>query len=122
MGVVFNAYKQATDLEITARLILHTKEVLNTYLAEFCEQPIDKLRLDTDRDFYMTPDEALAYGIIDEVVTTKFVPKKPPMPDLKVPPPPAVYDQSVVGDSVKREQQKKTYGNSPYGNKMRRFT
>ena len=53
---------EATELEITAKLMLHTKEVLNTYLSAFSEQPIDKLRLDTDRDFYMTPQEALSYG------------------------------------------------------------
>ena len=40
---------QATDLEITAKLILHTKETLNTYLSAFCEQPMDKIRMDTDR-------------------------------------------------------------------------
>ena len=40
---------QATDLEITAKLILHTKETLNTYLSAFCDQPMDKIRMDTDR-------------------------------------------------------------------------
>jgi hypothetical protein len=45
--------------------MLHTKEVLNTYMAAFCEQPVDKLRRDTDRDFYMTPQEARAYGLVD---------------------------------------------------------
>lgn len=75
---------EATDLEITAKLMLHTKEVLNTYMAAFCEQPIDKLRVDTDRDFYMTPDEALAYGLIDEVIQHKKMIARPKIPSLKV--------------------------------------
>jgi ATP-dependent Clp protease protease subunit len=48
---------EASDLEISAKLMLHTKETLNTYMAAFCDQSVDKLRLDTDRDFYMTPQE-----------------------------------------------------------------
>lgn len=83
---------EATDLEITAKLMLHTKEVLNTYLSAFSNQPIDKLRTDTDRDFYMTPDEALAYGLIDEVIKTKFPTPKAKIPSLKVPPPLSIYD------------------------------
>lgn len=75
---------QATDLEITAKLMLHTKEVLNTYMAAFCEQPIDKLRRDTDRDFYMTPQEALQYGLIDEVIQHKRVLPDPKIPSLRV--------------------------------------
>jgi ATP-dependent Clp endopeptidase proteolytic subunit ClpP len=75
---------EATDLEITAKLMLHTKEVLNTYMSEFCQQPIDKLRSDTDRDFYMTPDEALTYGLIDEVIQHKNMIKRPKIPSLKV--------------------------------------
>jgi hypothetical protein len=73
-------------LEITAKLMLHTKEVLNTYMSAFCEQPIDKLRVDTDRDFYMTPDEALSYGLIDSVIQHKKMIPKPKIPSLKVPP------------------------------------
>ena len=76
---------EATDLEISAKLILHTKDVLNTYLSAFCDQPMDKLRLDTDRDFYMTPEEALSYGIIDEVIQHKNMIKSPKIPSLKVP-------------------------------------
>jgi hypothetical protein len=73
-------------LEITAKLMLHTKEVLNTYMSAFCEQPIDKLRVDTDRDFYMTPDEALSYGLIDSVIQHKKMIPKPKIPSLKVHP------------------------------------
>lgn len=86
---------EATDLEISAKLILHTKDVLNTYLSAFCDQPMDKLRLDTDRDFYMTPEEALSYGIIDEVIQHKNMIKTPKIPSLKVrymsPPPSALH-------------------------------
>ena len=89
----------ATDMEITAKLILHTKECLNTYLASFCDQPIEKLRNDTDRDFYMTPDEALEYGIIDEVIQHKFMIPRPKVPQLKVPPPLSIYD---VGNIAKK--------------------
>lgn len=64
--------------------MLHTKEVLNTYMSTFCDQPIDKLRVDTDRDFYMTPDEALAYGLIDEVIQHKNMIARPKIPSLKV--------------------------------------
>jgi len=83
---------EATDLEIAAKLILNTKETLNTYLAAFCDQPIDKIRDDTDRDFYMTPDEALSYGIIDEVIQHKRMIKTPKIPSLKVPPPISIFD------------------------------
>jgi len=87
---------EATELEIIAKLMLHTKETLNTYMAAFCDQPIDKLRVDTDRDFYMTPDEALAYGLIDEVIQHKNVLSRPKIPSLRVPPPLTIYDLGVV--------------------------
>jgi len=89
---------EATELEITAKLMLHTKEVLNTYLSAFSEQPIDKLRLDTDRDFYMTPQEALSYGLIDEVIQHKRMIKTPPIPSLKVPPPLSIYDLGNIAN------------------------
>lgn len=79
-----------------AKLMLHTKETLNTYLAEFCSQPIDKIRTDTDRDFYMTPSEALSYGIIDEVIQHKNMLPNPKIPSLKVPPPLSIYDLGNV--------------------------
>jgi ATP-dependent Clp endopeptidase proteolytic subunit ClpP len=87
----------ATDMEIMAKLILHTKETLNTYLSEFCTQPIDKIRTDTDRDFYMTPEESLSYGIIDEVIQHKnMLKERPKVPKLKVPPPLSIYDVGLV--------------------------
>lgn len=101
------AQGEATDLEITAKLILHTKEVLNTYMAAFCDQPIDKLRVDTDRDFYMTPQEALAYGLIDEVIPHKNMIKRPKIPSLKVPPPLSIYDLGNVANPL---PEKRSYG------------
>ena len=60
------AQGQAADIEIQAKEILFIREVLNTYIAEYCDQPKDKVEADCDRDFFMTPEEAVAYGIIDE--------------------------------------------------------
>lgn len=60
---------QATDIEITARHILRTKEKLNKILSEQTGQPIDVISTDTDRDNWKTAEEALAYGLIDEIVT-----------------------------------------------------
>lgn len=71
-------------MEISAKLILHTKAVLNTYMAAFTGQSEAKVRLDTDRDFYMTPQEAKSYGLIDEVIQHKRVLPTPKIPSLKV--------------------------------------
>jgi ATP-dependent Clp protease, protease subunit len=60
------AQGQAADIEIQAKEILFIREVLNTYIAEYCDQPKDKVEADCDRDFFMTPEEAVEYGIIDE--------------------------------------------------------
>ena len=83
---------EASELEITAKLILHTKEVLNTYLSAFTQQPMDKIRRDTDRDYYMTPEEALQYGLIDEVIQHKRMISRPKIPNLTVTPPLSIYD------------------------------
>lgn len=61
----------ATDIEIHAREILHARERLNKILAEHTGQPIDKVAEDVDRDYFMGPDEARGYGIIDHVVKHK---------------------------------------------------
>lgn len=106
------AQGEATDLEITAKLILHTKEVLNTYMSAFTDQPIDKLRQDTDRDFFMTPNEALTYGLIDEVIQHKNMISKPKVPSLKVPPPLSIYDLGRVAKPLPKqsnEPMKKTW-------------
>ena len=59
---------QAEDIRIQAEKILKTREVLNRILAERTGQPLDKIENDTDRDFYMTAQEAEEYGLIDEVI------------------------------------------------------
>jgi ATP-dependent Clp protease, protease subunit len=61
---------QATDIEIHAREILRLKDSLNEIIAKHTGQPFEKIRTDTDRDFFMSGDEAKAYGIVDEVIHT----------------------------------------------------
>ena len=58
---------QATDIEIRTRQILKTKATLNRPLAEMTGQSLEKVQADTERDYFMTSEEAKAYGIIDEV-------------------------------------------------------
>ena len=71
---------QAADIEIQAKEILFVRAQINAYLARFCDQPEDKIEADCDRDFYLTPDQALDYGLIDEVIKTKSSHiKMPPM-------------------------------------------
>ena len=60
---------QATDIEIEAKEILRMKAMLNGILAENCGQPIEKIKEDTERDHYMSAQEACDYGLIDKVVT-----------------------------------------------------
>ncbi|WP_290902244.1 ATP-dependent Clp endopeptidase proteolytic subunit ClpP [Aquabacterium sp.] len=62
------AQGQATDIEIHAREILKTREQLNKILAERSGQPLDKIQNDTERDYYMTAEEAATYGLIDKVL------------------------------------------------------
>ncbi len=62
------AQGQATDIEIHAREILKTREQLNKILAERSGQPLEKIQNDTERDYYMTADEAATYGLIDKVL------------------------------------------------------
>ncbi len=59
---------QATDVEIHAKEILKMKETLNRILSEHTGQPIEKIQADTDRDFFMSAEEAKAYGIVDDVI------------------------------------------------------
>ncbi|GAB4423251.1 MAG: ATP-dependent Clp endopeptidase proteolytic subunit ClpP [Thermodesulfovibrionales bacterium] len=59
---------QATDIEIHAKEILRVKDTLNSILAYHTGQPIEKVQADTDRDFFMSGDEAREYGIVDEVI------------------------------------------------------
>ena len=62
---------QATDIEIHAEEIIKTKKRLNAILAKNSGQDFDKVSSDTDRDYFMTADEAKEYGLIDEVITQK---------------------------------------------------
>ena len=62
---------QATDIDIQAREILRLKEELNYMLADLTGQPIDKIAADTERDYYMTGEQAKQYGIIDEILVKK---------------------------------------------------
>src|SRR3990172_4750841 len=66
---------QATDIEIHAKEILRMKESLNNILAFHSGQPIERIRQDTERDFFMSGEEAKKYGIIDEVIKER-VPKR----------------------------------------------
>lgn len=59
---------QATEIEIAAKHILKTKEKLNRIMAENCGRPVEDLMRDTDRDNWLTADEALAYGLVDKVI------------------------------------------------------
>jgi len=63
-------YGQATDVEIHAKEILKTKGTLNNILAGHTSQSIDKIQTDTERDFFMSGQEAKDYGIIDEVIVS----------------------------------------------------
>ena len=60
---------QATDIEIVAKQILKTKENLNRILAENTGKPIEQIYADTERDNYMSAQEALEYGLVDKVIT-----------------------------------------------------
>lgn len=62
---------QATDIEITAKHILKTKEKLVKILADNTGQPTSKLAEDMERDYYMSAQEALEYGIVDKVLTNR---------------------------------------------------
>jgi len=69
--VLGGTHGQATDIEIHARDILRTKEQLNRILAERTGQALEKIQRDTERDYFMTADEACGYGIVDQVVVKR---------------------------------------------------
>ncbi len=62
---------QASDIDIHAKEILRIKSELNIILAEATGQPLDRIETDTDRDFFMSGDQAVEYGIIDRVISTR---------------------------------------------------
>lgn len=66
---------QATDIEIHAREILKMKETLNGIISQHTGQSLEKIQTDTDRDFFMSGQEAKEYGIVDEVISTLKVGK-----------------------------------------------
>jgi ATP-dependent Clp protease protease subunit len=68
------AQGQATDIEIHAKEILKTREQLNRIYAERTGQPLEKIRADMERDFFMDPEEAKAYGLIDQVLNKRAGP------------------------------------------------
>ena len=70
------AQGQATDISIQAKEILRTKERLNEILSFHTGKPIDVITKDSDRDFFMSPEEANTYGLVDVVVSTPKLEKK----------------------------------------------
>lgn len=71
---------QATDIEIQAKEIMFVRAQINSHIAAFTGQPLAKVEEDCDRDFFLTPEQAVDYGLIDEVVKTKTSHiLKPPM-------------------------------------------
>jgi len=62
---------QASDIDIHAREILRVKEELNEILSRHTGQPLDRVTADSDRDFFMTGEQAREYGVVDEVITKR---------------------------------------------------
>lgn len=69
------AQGQAIDVDIQAKEILRNREVLDKILAEHTGQSADRIHNDTDRDFIMVPEQAMEYGLIDEVISQRKVPE-----------------------------------------------
>ncbi len=69
--VMGEAGGQAVEIEITARQILKIKDKLNQILAKHTNQPLSKIEKDTDRDFYLSAQEAKEYGLVDEIIKAK---------------------------------------------------
>ena len=60
--------RQASDIEIEANEILRIRAQLNSILASKCGQPLEKIERDTDRDYFLSAEEAKKYGLIDQVI------------------------------------------------------
>lgn len=71
------AQGQASDIDIQAREILKIRTKLNELLAKHTAQPIDRIEKDTDRNFFMSAEEAKAYGIVDEIIFPRALVPKP---------------------------------------------
>ncbi len=67
---------QATDIDIHAKEILKMRDTLNHILFQHTGQPIEKVKKDTERDYFMTSEEAKEYGIVDKVITTREIPNQ----------------------------------------------
>lgn len=67
---------QVSDIEIQAQEILKTRDTLNQILASHTGQPMERIAKDTDRDFYMNPTEAKAYGVVDDILTKQVAAKE----------------------------------------------
>jgi ATP-dependent Clp protease protease subunit len=67
---------QASDIDIHAKEVLQTKDRLNKLLAEHTGQPLEKIKNDTDRDFFMSGEQAVEYGLIDTVLSRRELPEK----------------------------------------------
>jgi ATP-dependent Clp protease protease subunit len=65
---VGGAQGQAADIEIAAREIMRMQEKIRNIIATHTGQPVEKIAHDTDRDFYLTPEQAVEYGIVDEIL------------------------------------------------------
>jgi ATP-dependent Clp protease protease subunit len=65
---------QATDIEIHAREILRMRGELNRILVEHTGQPMERIETDTERDYFMSGEEAVTYGIVDNVLTHRELP------------------------------------------------
>ncbi len=74
--VISGAQGQATDIEIAAREILRLQDILRTILSKHTGQTMEKIAHDTDRDFYLNPQQAVDYGIIDEILSKPEAPKE----------------------------------------------
>ncbi len=74
------AQGQATDIEIQAKEILYLKQLLNDHLASHTGKPLDQIAEDTERDFFMSAEEAQEYGLIDQVINRRPSASNPPVP------------------------------------------
>ncbi|MDJ0712683.1 MAG: ATP-dependent Clp endopeptidase proteolytic subunit ClpP [Prochloraceae cyanobacterium] len=73
------AQGQATDIEIQAKEILYLKSLLNQHLANHTGQPLERIADDTERDFFMSAEEAKDYGLIDQVIERRPSASQPPV-------------------------------------------
>ncbi len=67
---------QATDIEIHTKRILRVRQTLNKILSEITGKPLEKIERDTERDYFMSAEESVEYGLIDEVITKRSMPGK----------------------------------------------